>query len=598
MFLAGGFATSAQAQVAQSSLVSVCSGVQLPASAVTNIIDPVVTGVVSPIQTNINSTLGALRLLPGLLGLPGNLSIDAATLLTTAADGAPVTLRVLAADGTIVGPTAQCNAAADGYTLDTEAGVAIGGNIISGLGVAGEEADAGEINSIAIGNRATTDGTAENAIAIGRAATVLADADGSVALGSGASAAAPNSVALGAGSVAARGNEVSVGAPGTERVISNVAAGTAPTDAATLGQLQAVAAAIPQNAVSYDGATRDVVTLAGADGTTLTNVAAGEVAIGSTDAVNGGQLFALQQQTDANTTAITNLALSIATGSVGPVQYSNPGTPTVPNGGVPTNDVTLTGAAPGAVGLHNVANGVIAAGSTDAVNGGQVFALVNGATNSVQYEVDGDGNRTNNVQLAGGDPAAPVTISNVAAGELSATSTQAVNGSQLNATNQAVAAAQGTADVAQALAGNSVQYDSAARTAVTFGPSTGAVVLRNVAAGTAATDAVNVGQLNGALQAANAYTDSRLAALDFNLRDTERGARAGSAAALAAAGMPQAIEPGKGMVAMGFGTYRGRQAVAFGASKITNDGRAAFKLGITYDASSKVGANGGVGIQF
>ncbi|WP_455289941.1 YadA family autotransporter adhesin [Cupriavidus necator] len=56
-----------------------------------------------------------------------------------------------------------------------------------------------------------------------------------------ASATGANSVAIGAGSVAERPNTVSVGAAGSERQITNVAAGTAPTDAVNVNQLNTVA---------------------------------------------------------------------------------------------------------------------------------------------------------------------------------------------------------------------------------------------------------------------------------------------------------------------------------------------------------------------
>ena len=52
-----------------SNLVSVCSGVSLPRSEITNLIDPVVTGIYSPIESNINQTLGALAPITGLLGI-------------------------------------------------------------------------------------------------------------------------------------------------------------------------------------------------------------------------------------------------------------------------------------------------------------------------------------------------------------------------------------------------------------------------------------------------------------------------------------------------------------------------------------------------
>ena len=443
----------------------------------------------------------------------------------------------------------------------------------------------------------------------------------SIAIGPEATATAGNSVAIGTGSSALRGGtlgyaalglaglqnsagEVSVGSAGAARQITNVAAGTAATDAANVGQVAGVAAqvaALGTTTVQYDNGTKTTITLGGAGGTTITNVAAGNVAAGSTDAVNGSQLNATNVQVAANTTAITNLGNQVANGSTGPVQYSNPGSPTTPNGGTRTNDLTLVGAAAGPVGLHNVAGGSIAAGSTDAVNGGQVYALALTAVNAVSYNTDASGARTNTVTLAGGNAAAPVTVTNVAAAAVAAGSTDAVNGGQLFTTNQAVATAQGTADSALALGGNSVQYGPG-RTNVTFNAGGAATVLSNVAAGVSTTDAVNVGQLNAGINSAvtqaNSYTDGRIAALDFDLRSVRRDSYAGTSSALAAAGLPQAYEAGKGMVAIGGGTYAGQSAVAVGMSKAFNDGHTVVKLSGTYDSQGKAGASGGIGYQF
>ncbi len=443
----------------------------------------------------------------------------------------------------------------------------------------------------------------------------------SIAIGPEATATADNSVAIGTGSSALRGGtlgyaalglaglqnsvgEVSVGSAGGARQITNVAAGTAATDAANVGQVAGVAAqvaALGTTTVQYDNGTKNSITLGGAGGTVITNVAAGNVAAGSTDAVNGAQLAATNTQVANNTTAITNLGNQISNGATGPVQYSNPGSATTPNGGTKTNDLTLVGAAAGPVGLHNVAGGSIAAGSTDAVNGGQVYALALTAVNAVSYNTDANGVRTNTVTLAGGNAAAPVTIANVAAGNVAAGSAEAVNGGQLYTTNQAVATAQGTANSALALGSNSVQYGPS-RTNVTFNAGGQATVLSNVAAGVSTTDAVNVGQLNSGINSAvtqaNAYTDGRIAALNFDLRNLRRDSFAGTSNALAAAGLPQAYEAGKGMIAMGGGTYAGQSAVAVGMSKAFSDGHTVVKLSGTYDSQGRAGASGGVGYQF
>jgi len=318
-------------------------------------------------------------------------------------------------------------------------------------------------------------------------------------------------------------------------------------------------------------------------------------------AINTGDIADLSVDVANNTTAITNLGDAISNGAIGTVQYSNPATPTVPNGGTPTNDLTLVGATAAPVGLHNVAAGAVAAGSTDAINGGQLFAATLTVQNALTYDTDAQGNRTNTVTLAGGNAAAPVAVNNVAAATLAAGSTGAVNGGQLFATNQAVVVAQTTANSALTLGQNAVQYD-AGRTGVTFNPGGTAQVLHNIGSGVLNTDAVNVAQLNSGLSSAvatsNAYTDGRIDALSFDLRSTRRDANAGTAGALAAAGLPQAYEAGKGMVALGAGTYQGASAVAFGFSKAFDDGHTVVKFGATYDNRGKVGANGGVGYQF
>ena len=134
------------------------------------------------------------------------------------------------------------------------------------------------------------------------------------------------------------------------------------------------------------------------------NVAAGVLSATSTDAVNGSQLF-------ATATAVNNLGASVATtlgagaklnpdGTVAtppafavagksysdvgsalaaaqngaPLQYSTAGKPTTADPlHTPSNNTTLVGAAAGPVILSNVANGALTATSSDAVNGSQLF---------------------------------------------------------------------------------------------------------------------------------------------------------------------------------------------------------------------------------
>ena len=97
----------------------------------------------------------------------------------------------------------------------------------------GQGSSATGSNSSAIGQGSSASGNGGTAVGQGSAAS----GDHSTALGQGSSATGNNAVALGAGSVADRDNSVSVGAPGAERQITNVAAGTAPTDAVNVQQM-------------------------------------------------------------------------------------------------------------------------------------------------------------------------------------------------------------------------------------------------------------------------------------------------------------------------------------------------------------------------
>jgi len=76
-------------------------------------------------------------------------------------------------------------------------------------------------------------------------------ADGGTAIGEGATVTANNAVAIGQGSVANQANTVSVGSVGNERRVTNVAAGTAATDAANVSQMQAGDASTLASANTY-----------------------------------------------------------------------------------------------------------------------------------------------------------------------------------------------------------------------------------------------------------------------------------------------------------------------------------------------------------
>ncbi|MBX7536491.1 YadA-like family protein [Qipengyuania sp. GH1] len=389
-FTLPGLENEAHAQ-ALAPVADVCTGLSLNESQLTNLLGAVNQPIVTPIQGTVNGVLDILAVvdsaLPVTLGTLADLNIDVTTIVDDAVAGNPVSVQLVDSSGTVLG-AGECNLAADAYTLNTQSGIQIGGNQISGLGANGQAASAGELDAIAFGNNAST----------------AAGATGAIALGTNAFVTAPNSVALGADSVADRANTVSVGAAGAERQITNVAAGTAPTDAATVGQVDTAIAAATGNSVQYDGAGQTSVTLAGAGGTTVTNVADGALSATSSDAVNGSQLFATNQDVAANAGDISALDGRVTANDADIASL---------DGRVTTNESDIASL-----------DGRVTTNETDIAD---LQAL------GVQYDDASQGTIT----LGGADG---TIVTNVAPGALNATSTDAVNGAQLFATNQAVGA--------------------------------------------------------------------------------------------------------------------------------------------------------------
>ncbi|WP_080178514.1 trimeric autotransporter adhesin SadA [Salmonella enterica] len=199
----------------------------------------------------------------------------------------------------------------------------------------------------------------------------------------------------------------------------------------------------------------------------ITNLAAGTLAADSTDAVNGSQLFATnenvsQNTTDiaANTTSITQNTTDIATNTTSINSLSDSVTTL-------TDDALLWDATSGAFSANrngsaskiiNVAAGDLSEDSTDAVNGSQLYetnqkvdqntsAIADINTSITNLSSDNlSWNETTSSFSASHGSSTTNKITNVAAGELSEESTDAVNGSQLFETNEKVD--QNTTDIA------------------------------------------------------------------------------------------------------------------------------------------------------
>ncbi|HAF3536974.1 TPA: autotransporter adhesin SadA [Salmonella enterica] len=275
----------------------------------------------------------------------------------------------------------------------------------------------------------------------------------------------------------------------------------------------------------------------------ITNLAAGTLAADSTDAVNGSQLFATnenvsQNTTDiaANTTSINQNTTDIATNTTNINSLSDSVTTL-------TDDALLWDAASGAFSsnhngsdskITNLAAGTLASDSTDAVNGSQLFATnenvsqnttdiaanttsINQNTTDIATNTTSINNLSNSVTTLTDDAllwdavsgafsanrnGSASKIINVAAGDLSEDSTDAVNGSQLYETNQRVDQnTSAIADINTSITNLSSDNLSWNETTSSFSASHGSSTtnkITNVAAGELSeesTDAVNGSQL-------------------------------------------------------------------------------------------------------
>ncbi|EEQ4159584.1 hypothetical protein H8U01_000297 [Escherichia coli] len=378
----------------------------------------------------------------------------------------------------------------------------------------GNKADG--VDAIALGNGSQSRGL--NTIALGTASN--ATGDKSLALGSNSSANGINSVALGADSIADLDNTVSVGNSSLKRKIVNVKNGAIKSDsydAINGSQLYAISDSVAKrlgggSAVDVDDGTVTAPTynlkngsknnvgaaLAVLDENTLqwdqtkgkysaahgtssptasviTDVADGTISASSKDAVNGSQLKATNDDVEANTANIATNTSNIATNTASIATNTTNITNLTDSVGDLKDDALLWNDAKNAFSaahdkdttskITNVKDGDLTAGSTDAVNGSQLKTTNDAvATNTTNIATNTSNIATNTTNISTltetvtnlGEDAlkwdkdsgvftaahgteATSKITNVKDADLTADSTDAVNGSQLKTTNDAVA---------------------------------------------------------------------------------------------------------------------------------------------------------------
>jgi len=281
-------------------------------------------------------------------------------------------------------------------------------------------------DSLAMGAKTIVNGNA--GIGIGLNTLVLADAINGIAIGSNARANHADSIAMGNGSQTTRGaqtnytaynmdapqnsvSEFSVGSEDGQRQITNVAAGSADTDAVNVGQLKVTDAQVSQNTQSITNLNTQVTNL----DTRVTNI---ENGIG--DIVTTGSTKYFTTNTDgADANAQDKDSVAIGSGSIAAADNSV----ALGTGSVANEENTISvGSSTNQRRITNVAAGVNA---TDAVN---VSQLKSSEAGGVRYDTKADGSIDySNITLGGGN-GGTTRISNVSAG---VNNNDAVNYAQL-----------------------------------------------------------------------------------------------------------------------------------------------------------------------
>ena len=336
-----------------------------------------------------------------------------------------------------------------------------------------------------------------------------------------------------------------------DRSLGGVASGMADNDAANIAQLK----------VAVDGLGGGAVV--NADGT----ISGPSYVLGGKAVSNvGDALTGMDGRVASNTAAIKELAAG---------------------SGAKYLSVKSTAAAASATGAE-----AVAAGSQSSASGAASVAIGHGsqasADNSLALGAGSVAAKPNSVSM--GSAGKERSVTNLAAGT---DDTDAVNVRQLKQSQEGVIRYDSGAG------GQAVDYSS-----MSLGGPGGqtTTTLRNVRAGEAATDAVNVDQLQGSmgqtLGKARTYTDSRIQQVQQDAWTARREARGGTAAAMAMAGMPQAYLAGRSMLAAAASSFQGESALAIGLSGVSGSGRYVYKAQSSANTRGDFGVTVGAGIQW
>lgn len=442
--------------------------------------------------------------------------------------------------------------------------------------------------------------------------------------------------------------------------ITNVAAGIADTDAATVGQLNATTFALDQGwGLTAQG---DVATMIKQGSAIDLNSTDGNIKVSrSADNNVSPDLRAAAPLAGVNDISFDlNPDLNLDSVTTGDTIMNNNGLtitggPSVTKAGINAADTKIT----------NVVNGDVSEGSKDASNGGQLYAQGSGISSIIGGETvynPVDGTFTNSNIGGTGQNSIDGAIASIKQGEVVINENIQANTTniQTNTTNIAtnktnintnttnikvnkdkidaglnfgadsgatinkpvgdgsVLTFTGGNNITTTAAGSSIKFDlngdiniDSVKTgnttinnngvSIVGGPSMTASGIN--AAGNKITDVADGmaprDAVNmGQLDAVSQRLGNNMNELGYKIGEVEDDANAGISAAMAMSSLPQAYIAGKSLIGGGIGTYNGESAVAIGFSKLSNDGRWVMKVNGTADTQGNAGGSIGAGFHF
>ncbi|HDR1026940.1 YadA-like family protein [Pasteurella multocida] len=265
--------------------------------------------------------------------------------------------------------------------------------------------------------------------------------------------------------------------------------------------------------------------------------------------------------------------------------------------------ISKTGIDAGNQKVVNVANGDVSQDSKDAVNGSQLFAQGEGVKNIIGGDTTynpATGTYTNN-NIGG-------TGKNNINDAIKASRTDVIAGNNMEVKETVgndgqkvfTVATKDKVNFKEVKVGDNVTLGESGLQAGNIKVDATTNKISGIAKGDISensTDAVNGSQLYE-LQQKIAKSGDNYNILNNRINKVDKDLRAGIAGANAAAGLPQAYIPGKSMVAVAAGTYKGQNAIALGMSRISDNGKVIIKLTGNTNSRGDFGASIGAGYQW